>query len=161
MRSDHQRILGRSSEPTDGLTAALAAGEDERLHWLRYFHRWPDDQQWQAAQNGESLADVNPYSSRLITDFYAYDSYVNVPASLVYEEVPTQRPSRTMGGRVGRVFQGSGGGYSKGDFRPGYRSGVGPDQFGQNSPGVARIGTGNNLVVTACTGSRFDFRGRS
>jgi signal peptidase I len=117
----------------DGLTATLAAGDDDRLHWLRYFHRWPDDQQWKVAEDGGSLADVDPYSSRLITDFYAYDSYVNVAASLVYEDVPTQRASPTMGGRVGRLIRGSGGGYSQGDFRRGYQSGMGPEQFGQNS----------------------------
>ncbi len=118
---------------TDGLTATLSAGNDDRLHWLRYFHRWPDEKQWNMIDQGESLADVDPYSSRLITDFYAYDSYVNVAASLVYKEVPTQRPSRSMSGRLGRIFGGSGGGYSSGEFRPGYQSGVGPEQFGRNS----------------------------
>ena len=117
----------------DGLTATVSASKDDRLHWLRYFHRWPNHQQWKLVDQGESLADVDPYSSRLITDFYAYDSYVNVAASLVYKEVPTQRPARNIGGRLGRMFGGSGGGYSRGVFRPEYQSAVGPEQFGRNS----------------------------
>lgn len=117
----------------DGLTATVDPGDDGNLHWLRYFHRWPDDGQWAIAEEGGSLADVDPYTSRLITDFYAYDAYVNVAASLVYDDVPTQRPSGGVGGRLGRLFRGSGGGYTQGDFRRGYQSGGGPEQFGRNS----------------------------
>ncbi|MGB1925019.1 MAG: signal peptidase I, partial [Rubripirellula sp.] len=56
----------------EGLTATVAAGEE--LRWLRYFHRWPTDQQWELAAQGQSLSQVDPYTSRAITDFYAYDS---------------------------------------------------------------------------------------
>ncbi len=117
----------------DGLTATIDAGSSDEFHWLRYFHRWPDDGQWNLAAEGGSLADVDPYSSRLITDFYGYDSYVNVAATLVYDDVPTQRPTGGIGGRLGRMFNGSGGGYTKGNFRGGYQSGEGPEQFGRNS----------------------------
>lgn len=121
------------SRSEDGLTATVDAGDSNELRWLRYFHRWPDDGQWNLADKGGSLADVDPFSSRLITDFYGYDSYVNVPASLVYDDIPTQVPSGGVGSRVGRLFNGSGGGYTKGDFRRGYQSGEGPEQFGRNS----------------------------
>lgn len=116
----------------DGLTATLNADPSDRLHWLRYFHRWPSDEQWKVADEGGSLADVHPYQSRLITDFYAYDSYVQVPASLVYEEPPSQRPSRG-GSRIGRLFSGSSGGYSRGQFRSTYESGGPMEQFGRNA----------------------------
>jgi len=116
----------------DGLTAALESDQNDRIHWLRYFHRWPSDEQWELAEEGGSLAGVDPYQSRLITDFYAYDSYVQVPASLVYEEPPSQRPSRG-GSRLGRLFSGSSGGYSAGRFRPSYQSGGPIEQFGRNT----------------------------
>ena len=116
----------------EGMTAVLDATADDRLHWLRYFHRWPTDAQWDAADRGETIAGVDPFSSRLITDFYAYDSYVNVPSSLVYERPPTQR-GRPGEGRLSRMFRGFGGGYSGGDFRAGYQPDQGPEQFGRNS----------------------------
>ena len=74
----------------------------------------------------ESLADVNPYSSRAITDFYAYDSYVHVRAGYVYQS----RPSVRQGNRFERMLNG---GYSQGVFSPEYQSGVGPEQFGRVS----------------------------
>ncbi len=132
---------GSQSPPTDswsvqrsadGLRATLQSNDDERLHWLRYFHRWPDDEQWDIAASGGSLAEVDPYSGRLITDFYAYDSYVNVPASSVYADVPTQRSSSGQG-RLSRMFNAFGDGYSSGKFRPSYQSGADPKQFNRNS----------------------------
>jgi signal peptidase I len=107
---------------SDGLTATVAA--DDRLHWLRYFHRWPTDDQWKMAAQGEKLAEVDPYSSRAITDFYAFDSYVHVRSGYVYQ----QRPSMIAGGRVERMLNG---GYSKGVFTDEYESGEGPEQFGR------------------------------
>lgn len=107
----------------DGLTASVEAHRSDRPHWLRYYHRWPDDDQWRRAQEGGSLANVDPYSSRAITDFYAYDSYVHVRAGEVYESPPSMR----RGTRLERMLNG---GYSQGVFSPSYQSGVGPEQFG-------------------------------
>jgi signal peptidase I len=109
---------------SDGLTATLKEAADDGLKWMRYYHRWPNDEKWNAAIQGESLADVDPYASRAITDFYAYDSYVQVPAGYVYES----RPSARKGTRVERLLNG---GYSRGVFSPEYQSGVGPEQFGR------------------------------
>ena len=126
-------MAGQDEVPTDswnvkressGLTAEVTA--DDQDHWLRYFHRWPSDQEWELAAGGESLAEVDPYSSRAITDFYAYDSYVHVSSGYVYQ----QRPSMIAGGRVERMLNG---GYSKGVFSDTYQSGVGPQQFGRLS----------------------------
>ncbi|MFG0261061.1 MAG: signal peptidase I, partial [Novipirellula sp. JB048] len=108
-----------------GLTATLDQAAPERLHWLRYYHRWPDQAQWDRADQGLSLADVDPYSSRLITDFYAYGSYAEVDADLVYDEKPTTLPRPG-----GRRFLSLGGGYSSGVLSPRYQSGAGPEQFG-------------------------------
>jgi signal peptidase I len=109
---------------SDGMTATLKEASDDGLKWMRYYHRWPNDEQWNAAIQGESLADVNPYASRAITDFYSYDSYVHVQAGYVYES----RPSARKGTRIERLLNG---GYSRGVFSPEYQSGVGPEQFGR------------------------------
>jgi signal peptidase I len=101
---------------SDGLTATVDASDD-KLHWLRYFHRWPDEAQWATAEQGVTLADVDPYSCRLVTDFYAYDSYIKVPAWRVYSDPPVMR-KRLIGA-----------GYSSGTFDPQYESGAGPEQF--------------------------------
>lgn len=108
----------------DGMTATLADASGDRFKWMRYYHRWPTDPQWDQASEGKSLADVDPYSSRAITDFYAYDSYAHVPAGYVYEK----RPSASGGNFLQRMFNG---GYSRGVFSPDYRSGGGLEQFGR------------------------------
>ena len=125
---------GSKDVPTDswqiqrtasGLSASLSATENEQ--WLRYFHHFPTSSQWEKAIAGESLADVNAYRSRAITDFYAYGSYISVPASYVYSEPPTQKPvSRRRFGKIRRMFRG---GYSAGTFRESYESGGSIDQF--------------------------------
>jgi signal peptidase I len=110
----------------DGLTATVeAATGDQRTHWLRYYHRWPADDQWREAQRGGSLGDVDPYSSRVITDFYSYDSYIHVPVDLVYDSPPSMRE----GSRLDRMFNG---GYSSGLLSRRYQPGVGPEQFDQD-----------------------------
>jgi len=109
---------------SDSFVASLNNASDTEPHWLRYFHRWPSQQQWAEASNNASLANVDPYSSRLITDFYAYDSYVQVDAERVYSEPPAL--GRKRGGRRSLVPQF---GYSKGVFDPDFQSGVGPEQF--------------------------------
>ena len=123
---------GASEPPNDswkvqrdsgGLVATVNAKDEPE--WLRYFHRWPSDEQWLLAEQGESLAEVDPFSSRAITDFYAYDSYVSVRSGFVYSE----RPSVSGGNFIERLFNG---GYSKGKFSETYKSGVNPsEQFGR------------------------------
>ncbi|QEF99339.1 Signal peptidase I [Stieleria maiorica] len=87
-----------SSPPTDswtidrskeGLVAKVEPGDASRTHWLRYFHRWPTEAQWDSAANGGTLGNVDPYSSRLITDFYSYDCYITVPSRDVYDKTPS------------------------------------------------------------------------
>lgn len=106
----------------DGLEAILQNGNPERFEWLRYFHRWATDEQWEVARSGGSLANVNPYSSRAITDFYTYGSYVLVPANAVYET----RPSSSGGNALSRMMNS---GYSSGNFAPSFKSGESVRQF--------------------------------
>ncbi|TWU48228.1 signal peptidase I [Rubripirellula reticaptiva] len=106
---------------TDGFVATVKAPADAD-QWLRYFHRFPTDEQWSAADAGQSLSDVDAYQSQAITDFYAYDSYIHVPAGYVYKE----RPSTSGGGSLERSLNG---GFSNGEFNENYDSGAGPEQF--------------------------------
>lgn len=108
----------------EGMTATVEGVGESDVRWLRYFHRWPDSRQWDQADEGASLADVDPYSSRLITDFYAYNAYINVYADRVYRR--EGEPATFRGSRLQRMLNG---GYSTGQFRADYQSGVGPDQF--------------------------------
>ncbi len=71
---------------SEGIAAKVKTADPNRLYWLRYFHRWPSPEQWKKVDSGESLGKVNPYSSRAITDFYAYDSYAAVNVNAVYAE---------------------------------------------------------------------------
>ena len=96
----------------DSLTATVDAsgtdGSGSPLHWMRYYHRWPDDAQWANAIDGGSLATVDPYESGAITDFYAYDSYVHVDAPIrvrTVAVVKTRIVDRASDER--RIFQGS------------------------------------------------------
>ncbi len=135
------------------LKAGPDSGESDGEKWLRYFHRFPTDEQWAMADEGRSLAEVDPFESRAITDFYAYDSYIHVPAGYIYEE----RPSTTGGGGLQRSLNG---GFSSGEFKSSYQSGGGPEQFrgvaiwgGQDQGGqeIGRDGTHwvGDLIVEA------------
>lgn len=144
--------LGATSPPSDswniqrdedGLNAELTGADPGQLHWMRYYHRWPTDQQWAAARRGESLAEVNPYQSRAITDFYAYDSYLQVASNRVYEEPPSMISGSA--GRFSRLKKVMNGGYTTGVFRSDYQSGAGPEQFdrvqwGGRDTGYQKIG---------------------
>ncbi|TWU35087.1 signal peptidase I [Novipirellula artificiosorum] len=133
----------------EGMSASLQTRSADETHWLRYFHRWPSEQQWEMADQGASLADVDPYSSRLITDFYAYDSYVHVRSDQLFDE----KPSAIRGGsRLTRMFNS---GYSAGTLKPGFQSGSGPEQFNGRaefgSQGLSRDGIHwvGDLIVEA------------
>lgn len=108
---------------TDGLAATVEASADE-FQWLRYFHRFPTDSQWAKAEQGMSLSNIDPYRSRAITDFYAYDSYIHVRADEVFDSSPSVR----RGSGLERALNN---GYSKGIFNARYKSGGGPEQFGE------------------------------
>ncbi|TWT87760.1 S26 family signal peptidase [Neorhodopirellula pilleata] len=109
-----------------GLIAELpeSAAKSGEANWLRYYHHWPTDEQWAKAVSGLSLAAVDPYSSRLITDFHAYDAYLYVDADRVYDLKPSPA-------RVSRVQRLLGRTHDQGVFRPDYESGGDLEQFGR------------------------------
>ena len=122
---------GATKPPTDswqidrsekGLVATLKPGDDTRQHWLRYFHRFPNQQMWEKADNGLSLANVDPYSSGAITDFYAYDSSITVPTLYAYDEAPS-----SLGRRLPLASQ-----YSSGVLKEDYN---GPEFLKKHGPG--------------------------
>jgi len=101
---------GSTAPPTDswqvireqgGWSAQLPSGQ-QQMRLLRYFHRWLDTPQWERAQRGESLAELDPYSSRTITDYYAYDSFVDISSREVYRRPPGVLPPQA--GMVDRLL---------------------------------------------------------
>lgn len=42
--------------------------------WLRYYHKFLDDASWRNILSGQSLPDIDPYASQLVTDYLAYNS---------------------------------------------------------------------------------------
>ena len=92
-------VVNRDSE---GLTATLESRDAQR-QWLRYYHRWPTPEQWSDAESGKSLEGVDPYQSRLITDFYSYNSLLYTDSlSMIYKVAPGQQPMSR--GRIGRTL---------------------------------------------------------
>lgn len=73
----------------EGLVAEVKPADANATHWLRYFHRWPTEMQWATATKGGPLNTVDPYSGRLVSDFYSYDCYVTVQSRDVYEDPPS------------------------------------------------------------------------
>ncbi|OYP35158.1 signal peptidase I [Rhodopirellula sp. MGV] len=96
------------SADNPSVLATLDATSNSAEHWLRYFHRWPNEEQWQAAQEGESLSSIDPFSGRLITDYYAYDCYITVPTQKVYQgrvaSAPGMNDTPRRRGIVGAVI---------------------------------------------------------
>lgn len=121
-----------------GDAGSSAASEvDGGLSWLRYYHRTPDLEQWSRARQGLSLTDVDPYSSRAITDFYAYDSYAYVDSRQVYDLLPgdpESQPSGPINSLLSRFRQ------PPGTFSDDYVSGDSPLQFGLDNVGSGQSG---------------------
>ena len=107
----------------DGLVATVDASATDRPQWLRYYHRWPNAEQWERAARGLSLANVDPYRSRLITDFHAYDSYLYVDADVIYD----RKPAQGRGSLLSRLVGSS---YSGGVLAPSYEPGGDLERFG-------------------------------
>ncbi|MEM8910735.1 MAG: signal peptidase I [Planctomycetota bacterium] len=131
----------------DGLTATLeGVSEDGEAQWIRYYHHWPRPDQWRRALAGQSLANVDAYDARLITDFHAYDSYITVPSFLIYRDKPASDGISLLGRLTGRSR-------TAGSFRPSFQSGGDLSQFGGSltvgGTGLAADGTNwvGDLIV--------------
>lgn len=52
--------------------------------WLRYYHKFPNDETWSHVLAGGDLGPVDPYSSNLVTDYLAYNSSTECDRTRVY-----------------------------------------------------------------------------
>lgn len=59
-------------QSTEQWSAQLAATAEPQ--WLRYYHKFLDEADWQRVMTGGQLGPVDPYSTALITDYLAYNS---------------------------------------------------------------------------------------
>jgi signal peptidase I len=70
-------------QQADNWSATLATSESTQ--WLRYYHKFLTTGQWNDFNETKKLPPVDPYSSRLITDFTAYNSSYGTQRELVYD----------------------------------------------------------------------------
>lgn len=65
----------KPQQSENGWSAQLAATESsDQTHWLRYYHKFLDQGEWNEVLRGAPLAEIDPYSISLITDFLAYNT---------------------------------------------------------------------------------------
>ncbi|MEM6689711.1 MAG: signal peptidase I, partial [Planctomycetota bacterium] len=115
-------------ESDESFSARCENGSSDQ--WLRYYHNVAFPNEWKAAAEGRSLANVNPRRSRAITDFYAYNSGLFVPSRYVYSRPPgssaleQRSPLGNVIKKISSIF------VSDATFDPAYRS-ADLDQFGR------------------------------
>lgn len=114
----------------DGLTATVKAPDQSTQNWIRYYHRWASDADWNLADAGRSVATTDPYTSRLITDFYSYDSSIITGTDSVYSTPPALN-----GSVIGNIT-----GANASVFRSRYESGGPFNQFDRYSVGADNTG---------------------
>ncbi len=71
-------------QSTDGWSAKLT-GSGQR-QWLRHYFKYYDKDAWQQSADPSKKIDIDPYSSRLITDFLAYNTTRFGPRDEVYDD---------------------------------------------------------------------------
>lgn len=86
----------------NGLLAKVAPGSERQ--WLRYYHNIPTDDEWERAVQGGKLDSVDPYRSRAITDFYAYNSYFTVDRDQIRDNTGRLRASYRDGELPARIY---------------------------------------------------------
>jgi signal peptidase I len=65
--------------------AELKQPVGDRIEWLRYFHRLPLRAEWREARSGGSLSAVDPYRTRAVTDFNAYNAELLMSDDLLFD----------------------------------------------------------------------------
>ena len=70
-------------QTTTSWHAELAASEQPQ--WLRYYHKFLDDANWYGLLGGGRLPPIDPYSSSLVTDYLAYNTYTECDRQRVYQ----------------------------------------------------------------------------
>ncbi|MEM7478924.1 MAG: signal peptidase I [Planctomycetota bacterium] len=51
-------------------------GASNQANWLRYYHKFPTNKQWEDLRSGSPVEIADRYESRLITDYLAYNTQV-------------------------------------------------------------------------------------
>jgi len=69
----------------------------ESIQWLRYYHKFLTSNQWKDFDANKQMPQIDPLSSRLITDYQAYNTSYHIRRSNVYD----------ANGKIYREFQGS------------------------------------------------------
>jgi signal peptidase I len=75
----------QSGDSVDPNSAVLKQSNGERVEWLRYFHRLPTRSEWREVNEGKSLAAIDPYRTRAITDFNAYNAELLMAADILLD----------------------------------------------------------------------------
>ncbi len=70
----------------DDWSAKLSAQGEQSV--LRYYHKVPSPTAWDQANAGEPIEPVDKHDSQLVTDFLAYNSWVDLRFSSLYEVKP-------------------------------------------------------------------------
>ncbi len=69
----------------------------ESTQWLRYYHKFLTSDQWRDFDAQKQMPQIDPLSSRLITDYQAYNTSYQIRRSAVYDK----------DGKIYRDFQGN------------------------------------------------------
>ncbi len=121
------------------LIAKADKATDDTYRYLRYFHRPPSKSQWDKAERGLSLKDVDPYEGRAVTDFYSYNAFIHVFESEVYRVSPKRAWSESRGyKRMLNLLTGPDVVFNS-DYKPGDLSHFG-NQLSVGSSGMANEG---------------------
>ncbi|MCU0958734.1 MAG: signal peptidase I [Pirellulaceae bacterium] len=78
---------------TDGVT--------QQDVWLRYHHRVPSAEDWQAIEQGQTPPGLSAPHGELITDFYAYNAFTSVDGPLPESYDPQRKPESYRGYKFG------------------------------------------------------------
>ncbi|MCA9193914.1 MAG: hypothetical protein KDB03_19215 [Planctomycetales bacterium] len=68
----------------DSWSAHLASTNEQE--WLRYYHKFVDDEFWLEIIDGGKLPQIDPRRSQLITDYQAYNSSYHVDRTKIFEK---------------------------------------------------------------------------
>ena len=71
---------------------SAALQPSDSTQWLRYYHKFLTSAEWVAFEKSSVLPAIKPTSSRLVTDYQAYNTSYTTSRSEVYDDAGTLRP---------------------------------------------------------------------
>ncbi|MEZ6135757.1 MAG: signal peptidase I [Pirellulaceae bacterium] len=83
---DSAWIVQQQADVDDETIWSAKLAKSATPQWLRYYHKFVSEDQWQAIRRGEPVPAVEPKSSTLITDYLAYNSSYLTSRANVYDE---------------------------------------------------------------------------